>query len=48
MAPWRNSKAKQKRKYKVNLEHLIWPENKEVSKNDGDISKRTGVSLEGL
>ena len=34
-----DSKAEQKRKYKVTLEHLM-PKSKEVSKNDGDILKR--------
>lgn len=34
-----DSKAEQKRKYKVNLEHLTMPENKDISKNDGDITE---------
>lgn len=43
-----DSKAEQKRKYKVNLEHLIMPESKEVSKNDGHISKGHRSQLEGI
>lgn len=34
-----DSKTEPKRKHKVNLEHLIMPESKEVSKSDGDISE---------
>ena len=40
------SKAEQKRKCKMNLEHSIMPERKEVSKNNEDIAERHRSQLE--